>query len=71
MLKFSLTNIKNKSVYKFIAVLLALALFIPNIMVPDTRAATIAEIESDIKEIEKQQEAHQAEIDRIRNIFLG
>lgn len=66
MLKFSLTNIKNKSVYKFIAVLLALALFIPNIMVPDTRAATIAEIESDIKEIEKQQEAHQAEIDRIQ-----
>ena len=66
MLNFRLTNVKNKILFKFIAVILTFALIVPGFTFPDTRAATIAEIESDIDEIEAQQEAHQAEIDRIQ-----
>lgn len=66
MLNFRLTNVKNKTLFKLIAVILAFCLLIPNLAPCDIRAATIAEIENDIDEIEAQQEAHQAEIQRIQ-----
>ncbi|MBE6731892.1 MAG: hypothetical protein E7564_09405 [Ruminococcaceae bacterium] len=66
MLKFSLKNIKNKTLFKVVALILCFAMVVPNLYIQDVNAATIAEINKDIDRIEAQQEAHQKEIDRIQ-----
>ena len=72
MLNFSLKNIKNKTLFKVVTLILCFAMVVPNLYIRDVNAATIAEINKDIDRIEAQQEAHQnhaAKADRLSAHF--
>ena len=72
MLKFSLKNIKNKTLFKIIALLLCFSLTVPQLAPYIAEAATISQIEAEMDDIEAKQEklkkekdAIQAEIDKL------